>query len=454
MEELRPRYEAYREESTRAAYRVHSGQSDAEELLELDDAYGDLTSGDPLDRLRTGMDEERLAGARDAYTRLIHGIEEAVLVARARVLQTDLFRPGLRLEERVEIREEAFARLGELRQKLGYATGVARVEACFPEIDLDLWLRGADRLLEISEPVYRDALTRVLAARGVDLAEAREEDLWSLAASSVFDSHFPAEQLVAFVAYTCDGLGVRPSERAAIAFDAELRSDRAHETRAFPVRVPGEISISAGVCVGARGYQAMLAALGPALAAAFTSAELPVERRRDPDPGLQRGWALLFADLFALPAWIDRSPAEQRGLEFAEEARLARLLRVRSAAALFRTELELARVPAGQDPHPYAEIYTEEQERALCVPVDPRLYLENAHAELRALHELRAACFAVQAEEFLRQEFGTAFFAEPRCGGLLKELWNTGTSYDADALALELGFGPLDLDHVADTMGR
>ena len=63
-----------------------------------------------------------------------------------------------------------------------------------------------------------------------------------------------------------------------------------------------------------------------------------------------------------------------------------------------------------------------------------------------SLHWLRGRAFASQLRDFLRHEFGRSFWRERRCGDLLKELWQTGTTYSAEQLTDELGFGPLVLD--------
>ena len=443
---MRERLDAYAEARERERYGLHAGIVEDADLAELANRFSELTSGDPLDGLRAELEREAFESGRDALRRTIRLVEDAVLEARA--FAQERARRGVRGDELEERLVEQFAALGELRAKLGHASGRARLESGFAGIDLERWARGADRLLEASEGAYRDRLSPALARAGVAPDEARAADVLSATAASALDPLFPLERMSDCLAFTTQGMGLHPDDVSGLAFDGEPRASRRAGARAFALRVPGEIVVSHAPAAGLAAHRALFAAAGSGLAQAFASAELPVERRRGGDPAVARGFGLLLAGRLGDRHWIDASPAGQRTDELAEEAALLRLVQLRGVAGRLRLELELASVPAGETPGGLGDRYAEEMTRALGAPVAPEAWLLACDPELEALHRLRAWCFAEQLAELLRQQFGRGFWRERRAGDLLKELWHTGATYDADGLAAELGFAPLDVEHL------
>ena len=160
------------------------------------------------------------------------------------------------------------------------------------------------------------------------------------------------------------------------------------------------------------------------------------------------------ADALGDPVWIRESPGQQRGDELCWEAWLARLVSLRCAAAQLRFEGALSQQPAGADPGALSQLWAEELENASSRPARAVGFLEGADAELASLHVLRGQALAAQLAEHLRERYGRAFWRERRCGELLKELWHTGSDYTAEGIASELGFAPLDLDHVTEQLVR
>ena len=454
IDDARPRYDSWRQEREREHFLWHSGENDAPAFDEVDDRHSDVTGGELLEPLRARLEGETFTGLRDAHERLVRLIEEAVLVARSWELGREL-RSREKAQasegELAELREELFCGVGEERAKLGFATGLARFAAAYPELDEQAWARASEALLERTEPSLRDRVDPALQRIGMLRSEARADDVLGLAQRSDFDALFPPQRLMPSLDFTTEGMGLRLSATGGIEVDAQPRPERVSGTRAFGVRVPGLVCVSVGRLSGVRAHRELFAAAGRAFAAAFTSAELAVERRRGLDPALAHGWGLLLSECLGDPGWIDASPAQVRASELVEEHRLHRLLRIRRAAAAFRFELELARLPAGADPHALAERFSEEFTVATGAPASGEGYLVAADPELGALHELRAWCFATQLAEFLRERHGRLFWRERRAAELLKELWNTGSTYTAEGIAAELGFGPLDAEHLIET---
>ncbi len=453
MEQIRERHEAWREERERELYRVHSGRKREAALDEIDDRFADLTSGDLLGPLRAELEAQNTEAARDPRRRLIRLVESARLDAQGWRRGRELH-GATRADALGELLAELFVRSSEARQKLGYASGLERFAALYERVDLDAWARGADRLLEATESVYLDRLAPALERAGVARDAATPLTLAALTERSACDSLFAGEQLLDCLEFTTAGMGVELGLVRGVALDHEPRPGRAPEARTFVLRVPGEIVVSGGERDGVRAHRDWFRAAGLAFASAYVSPELPVERRRGLDPALALGWGWLLADLLADSRWIREGPAQQRASAFAEEAALWRLLELRRAAGQLRFELELARVPAGRDPHGLAERYADELGAATGVPHTPAGYLADSDPELASLHRLRARSFALQLAEWLRERHGRAFWKERRAGELLKELWNTGSTYCAEEIAAEIGFAPLEVEPLIESCLR
>ena len=58
------------------------------------------------------------------------------------------------------------------------------------------------------------------------------------------------------------------------------------------------------------------------------------------------------------------------------------------------------------------------------------------------------ASFRALADEFLREEFGTAWFTSRDAGSLLRELWSEGQRASADQLLHEVVGSEIELDAV------
>ena len=155
-------------------------------------------------------------------------------------------------------------------------------------------------------------------------------------------------------------------------------------------------------------------------------------------------WAFLLHYRISDPAWVAEGPVADRAEPFLAAARLRKLALLRRYAAKIRFELELNRLEADQSPRPLAEVYAGELTRATGFQYRESSYLADTDPGFYAVEYLRAWCLEVQLSEELRARFGLRFWKEKRAGDLLKELWNTGSSYSASELAQELGLGEID----------
>jgi hypothetical protein len=491
MEGIRTRFDAAAEALARETWRFGAGRVARLDLSRVDDEFGDVTGGDLIDAARREEAAAAFGSGRDAWRKLRRALECACVALRTRELERELLEREVR--ERISIagteaplfawqlgvgaerdvdarrriqdaidaaqeglsplRRELFVQRGEVLASLGYASRRAFAEAALPELDLDAWGRCASELLDGTEGRYQDGLRALLADIGVEPGRATPADEARLARMSQFAERFPAAKRGDLVAFATAGLGVHTRALAGIEFDLEPRRGKQPRPLCIAARVPGEIYVSVADTGGVDSVAALLHQTGRALQLAFTSAELPVERRRVGDPALSELWGCLLSARLADPAWLaELIPSPALGA-FEHAARHQQLARLRRVAARTRYALELASQPAGSDPHPFAELFGDALSRATGCRYRASGYLAGDPEPLHAVHELRAACLEARISELLRLEFGERFWRERRAGDLLKELWNTGYTYTADELASELGVGPIDAAPLIEAIG-
>lgn len=470
-----------RRERARAAFR--SGRSAKLELGRAFDEFGDLTSGDPIDALAREHEAARFEEPREAARRLLCGVQARVLEARSLGLEIEVRARARAAQLRVGKRERAvFAwwadaaqietaearlelqrgldradgelaplraewrarRAGELG-KLGFATPRAWAEALRPGVDLDAWSAAARRLLVETEPAWHDALRAALAgapARGaVDLAHALALPRWARS--------FGADPWDALDSLT-DTWRARVRDLPGFELDSAFREGSQPGSFLCAPRVPGELLLAFPGRAGLRDLSIAFALGGRALAQGFASESLPVEQRLLGDRSLGLAWGQLLADRICDAAWLASGPLAARADEFAADARVLALAPLRSAAARIQSELELASLPADADARTLGDAHAARMRDALGCDWGSDALLRDCRAEPTAVDELRAACFAAQLAEQLRERHGRAFWRARACGELLKELWHTGTGYTPESLAAQLGLGSLSVDLLCD----
>jgi hypothetical protein len=456
VESVRDRYDAYGRARERAAYLEHSARGVLPADL-IEGEFADVCSGDALAELRREREAASFESGKLGWTRLAFHVESAVLDTQTRALAARVAQAkaqGASAEQLAGLREERFVRLGELREKLGHASGRARSEARLPGVDWELWGARAERFLVATEGVYADAFGQVLPRLGVDAgaASARDE-IWIDHLGRRFDALFREDLLWECAERALESMGLSLARCPGLRVDDEPLAERQPSTERFALRVPGEVVVSAGLRLGPSAYASGFFALGRALPLCFASSELPVERRRPFDRALDRAFGWLLSDLWADSLWIDDFPAGRARDALARSLRFRQLFARRRCAGLAPAALALAALGGGADPRRVSARYVEGVRRATGLAAPETDYLERLDAELSALDELRGRALAAQLAEHLRQRFGRRFWRERASGALLKELWNTGSTYTAESLAAELALGPLDVEiAIQDTL--
>jgi hypothetical protein len=203
--------------------------------------------------------------------------------------------------------------------------------------------------------------------------------------------------------------------------------------------VPAEVWLVYAPAAGVAPLEALFAAAGEALHAAFTSQSLPLEHRVLGDPASALVWRRLLPCLLAEPSFAEEGPAAGCSDAFGALLRARRLEAVRRAAARVAPELALAELAPGGDPHGLEGLYVERLASAVGREPDAAAFLLECSARLHAVDELRATAVAIELVRHLRERFGRRWWSTRAAGELVLELMHTGTTYAPEALARELG---------------
>lgn len=185
----------------------------------------------------------------------------------------------------------------------------------------------------------------------------------------------------------------------------------------------------APTAAGLAGYAETLRLGGLALASAGASARLPVEARRLGDPALAQATAFLLEGLLAEPAWLVRVLDAADPGRVAGPAETLRLLATRAAAA------RAAALVGGSR--------EELMSRGLGVPWPGELTILDGLAGVAPADAIRGRALAALLRRHLWEASGDRWFADPRSGSFLRELWLEGGDLTPEGIARDLGAGDL-----------
>jgi hypothetical protein len=313
---------------------------------------------------------------------------------------------------------------------------------------LDALARQCERFLADTEDEFVGALERLFRNRvGIALEDAERWDVARLFRAPGWDGGFPAASMLPALEATLTGLGVDLRSQANVELDLESRPKKSPRAFCAPIEVPGRVVLVIQPIGGADDWHALFHEAGHTEHYAHTSPHLPVEARRLGDVAVTEGWAMLLELLVNEPRWLERRLDFGRATDFAAEASVVQLYFVRRYAAKLLYELEL---------HGDAELeamssrYAEYMREATKIEYWPGDYLADVDPGFYASGYLRAWALEAQLRGFLREEYGTDWFARSEAGSLLRELWSEGEGMTADEILSEVAGAELDLDSVRE----
>ncbi len=92
----------------------------------------------------------------------------------------------------------------------------------------------------------------------------------------------------------------------------------------------------------------------------------------------------------------------------------------------------------------FQHIYKNCLQKGLGFKHSEKHYLEDVDDGFYCAEYLRAWILEGQLREALMEKFGDEWFADPRAGEYLRELWSYGQKYTADELVKTIGYVELD----------
>jgi hypothetical protein len=341
------------------------------------------------------------------------------------------------------IDREAVAQLGapnyyELYRRFGYR--------------LDELAAECAELLDATERTWEQAADRAFRARlGIGLADARAWDVPRLFRAPEWDESFPSDRMLPALRSTLGDLGVDLDAQANVHLDLERRPGKIPRAFCAPIEVPNRVMLVIQPIGGRDDWEALFHEAGHAEHFAHTRADLPMEARHLGDMAVTEGWAMLLQHLVAEPAWLQRRLDVPRVAQLANEGAMQLLYFVRRYAAKLLYEIEFFQAddPVSMRPR-YVELLTD----ASKIPASPENYLGDIDGGFYVTGYLRSWAFEAQLRDFLRGEFGNAWFARREAGDLLRELWSLGQGPTADALLRDVTGAQLEMAAVADRIAE
>jgi len=298
-------------------------------------------------------------------------------------------------------------------------------------------------LLDSTERLYEETMDRRLrAAAGVGLAEAESHDLGRLMRGAAWDALFPGDGMLPALRATLADLGIRLDEQRNVELDVELRPTKSPRAFCSPIHVPGRVVLVIQPTGGPMDWHALFHEAGHTEHFAHTSADLSFEERLLGDNAVTEGWAALFDNLVGDPAFLSRRLDVGRPDAYAAEMAGTNLFFARRYAAKLLYELELHAATNLTELRPrYVELLGD------ALKVDPPAcdYLTDVDAGFYCVSYLRSWGFEAQLREWLRGEYGEAWFTRREAGSLLRELWELGQQPTADELLREVTGARLEL---------
>jgi hypothetical protein len=302
--------------------------------------------------------------------------------------------------------------------------------------------------LDQTEGLYLGELEQALRARvGVALEDAGPADISRLMRAPEFDAGFPSARALPALRATLSDLGIDLDAQRNVELDVEPREGKRPRAFCAPIRVPDRVVLVVLPQGGQDDYHALFHEAGHTEHFAHMRRSLPVEHRVLGDNAVTEGFAFLLEHLVCDPRWLSAQLDFPRAEEYVRFSAFTKLFFLRRYAAKLSYELELhSATPLDALP----ERYTQLLSAAVGIPCPPSDFLEDVDGGFYCTCYLRAWAFEAQLTEWLRGEYGGAWFRQRPAGSLVRELWELGQSLDADALLQDVTGDVIEFDVLAD----
>jgi oligoendopeptidase F len=333
-------------------------------------------------------------------------------------------------------------------RELDFASYLELYRKALPSSALDDLAEQCRALLDSTERLYETNADKLLRSRvGVSLDEAERYDVPRLFRAPEWDSMFAADRMLPALESTLADLGVDLRSQDNVTLDLEQRPNKSPRPFCAPIEVPDRVVLVIQPIGGADDWHALFHEAGHTEHYAHTSRDLPMEEKRLGDNAVTEGWAMLMDHLIDEPEWLTRRLDFARPTEFAAEGATELLYFVRRYSAKLLYELEFH---AAEDVTTMRNRYVELLSDAVKIEATPANYLADIDSGFYVSSYLRAWALEAQLRAFLKEKFGSRWFASRSAGSLLRELWSEGQKMRAEELLQEVTGATLELEAVGD----
>ena len=331
---------------------------------------------------------------------------------------------------------------------LGFESYLELYRKALPSSALDDLAEQCRALLDSTERLYETNADKLLRSRvGVSLAEAERYDLPRLFRAPEWDQMFAADRMLPALESTLADLGVDLRSQDNVTLDLEQRPNKSPRAFCAPIEIPDRVVLVIQPIGGADDWRALFHEGGHTEHYAHTSRDLAMEEKRLGDNAVTEGWAMLLQHLIDEPEWLSRRLDFARPTEFAVEGATELLYFVRRYSAKILYEVEFH---AAEDVTTMRDRYVELLGHALKIEPAAANYLADIDSGFYVSSYLRSWAFEAQLRAFLKEKFGSRWFASRDAGSLLRELWGEGQRLRADELLKEVTGATLEMEAVAD----
>jgi hypothetical protein len=333
-------------------------------------------------------------------------------------------------------------------EDLGFANYLELYRKALPSSALDELAEQCRHFLDSTQRLYEDAADKLFRARvGVSLSEAQRWDVPRLFRAPEWDDMFPADRMVPALERTLADLGIDLQSQENVTLDLDERPNKSPRAFCAPIEVPDRVVLVIQPIGGPDDWRALFHEGGHTEHFAHTSRDLSMEEKRLGDNAVTEGWAMLLQHLTDEPAWLTQMLTFQRPQEYAVEGATGLLYFVRRYAAKILYELEFHEA---EDVTTMRERYAELLSDALKIDVTPVNYLADIDSGFYVSSYLRSWAFEAQLRSYLKEKFGTKWFASREAGSLLRELWSEGQKMRAEEMLREVTGSTLEMEAVAE----
>jgi hypothetical protein len=309
-----------------------------------------------------------------------------------------------------------------------------------------------EEMLRRTEGLYVRSMGAHLEKRvGMSLGDASSFDIPYAFRGDEYDRYFEKDKLVNAFFSTLKGMGLDPEEFTNIHIDMEERPKKTPRAFCAPVRVPEDVRLVIMPSGGWRDYHAFFHEGGHAWHFGSTKKKHPAEYRYLGDNSVTESFAFLFNYLPSNKVWLQKVLGMEDPEEYFRFTMLDKLMFLRRYASKLVYELKLHSAHVNPE---LGEVYRNCLQKGLKFKHTDKHFLEDVDDGFYCAEYLRAWILEGQIRAALQEEFGDEWFASPKAGKFLMDLWSYGQKYTADEFVKTIGYVDLDPDPMLQEIER